>query len=61
MHIGNKVALYFMFLKLMVGTGPTFRGYTVVMPAASEKNVYQLLIFFVKNRAVTRIMSVVRS
>lgn len=44
MYVGNKVALYLMFLKLMVGIGPTFRCFTVVMPVACEKNVYQLLL-----------------
>lgn len=44
MYVGNKVVLYLMFLKLMVGIGPTFRCFTLVMPVASEKNMYQLLL-----------------
>jgi len=46
MRVGNKVAVHLMFLQMMVGTGPALRCFTVVVPAASEKNVPAFFFFF---------------
>lgn len=68
MQVGKNVALYLTFPKLIVDTGPTFRCFTFVMPAASQNNKPQItpkqpkaqlwLNFKHKNRGVRRIMSV---